>query len=127
MSRGIQQNQIQQRPATALPFTTRTARSLADIAAAIALVVFGAWAIAHGLMWFINWTAADVMLDPPVQLTAAAQPAPVAATCRPPSEHELLMITVTLDEGGNAQAGCKYISPRGAYHRSRSGMPPPRP
>lgn len=113
------------------PLTRRALRAVLDVAGAIALIVTGAALIAallvHGVPRFIAWTAADVLLDPPAQLAAPALPPPVAATCRPPTEHEQLLITVIADEGGNVAATCRHIGPRGAYVRSRHGMPEPRP
>lgn len=113
------------------PLTRRALRAVLDVAGAIALIFAGAALIAalllHGVPRFIAWTAADVMLDAPVQIAASAPPAPVAATCRPPTEHEQLLITVIADESGNVAAECRHIGPRGAYVRSRHGMPEPRP
>lgn len=38
--------------------------------------------------------------------------------CRPPTEHEQLLIRVVQREEGFA-AECMYVGPRGAYHRTR--------
>lgn len=117
-------------PRTA-PLTRRALRAVLDVAGAIALIFAGAALIAalllYGLPRFIIWTAADVMLDPPAPVTAErVVPAPIAE-CLPPTEHELLLVSITIDEGGNLQGGCKYVGPRGGYSRSRHGMPEPRP
>ena len=116
-----------------VPLTRRAARALLDLTLAVALIICAALAIAgaalHGVAWYIRWTAADVMLDPPALATPArsALAAVPAASCAPPTEFETLLIGITIDDGGNIAADRRYVSPRGGLHRSRSGMPEPRP
>ncbi len=51
---------------------------------------------------------------------------PVVASCRQPVDTEQLVIIHELREG-RIVARCQYVGSRGTYHRSRFGMPEPRP
>lgn len=51
---------------------------------------------------------------------------PAVAACPPPAELEQVHIVVTRRHG-QLVAECMLVGSRGTYHRSRHGMPQPRP
>ena len=86
------------------------------------LVRYAAAIVALGLA-----TAAGLIYADWVTRQKAAQPQPAAiASCPQPSELEQMHIVVTR-RGDKLVAECMFVGPRGAYHRSRHGMPQPRP
>jgi hypothetical protein len=81
---------------------TEVARAFLSVVAAFGLIGLGALGIAYALQKALP-------LPTPQDAIVVATAQPVLVECTPPTEFELLLIAVTVDERGKLHAGCKYV------------------
>lgn len=92
---------------------------LRSLARDFVLVLLIAAAVWFAWPWLREWVAASFPSPAPAQVGAFG--------CAPPTEHEQLHVVITRYPDGTLVPECMYLGPRGAYRRTRHGLPEPRP
>ena len=83
--------------------------SIPRIAAAVLAALMLVPLSIAGTVAYVKWAATDT-------LTEIAERTAPHTRCDPPTEHEVLHVTIT-PRAGHFAIGCVYYGPRGAYRR----------